>query len=71
EREALVKTLEDLQVQTFYGKIDFANEGQFYHANVGLTPLTIQIQNGKVVIVGPEKEAQTQAQYPMKPWQER
>jgi branched-chain amino acid transport system substrate-binding protein len=71
EREALVKTLEDLQVQTFYGMIDFANEGQFYHANVGLTPLTIQIQNGKVVIVGPEKEAQTQAQYPMKPWQER
>ncbi len=71
ERTALVKTLEEIQVQTFYGTIDFANEGSFYHANVGLSPLTIQIQNGKVVIVGPEKDAQAKAQYPMKPWQER
>ncbi len=71
EREALAKALEDIRVETFYGVIDFANEGQFYHANVGLTPLTIQIQNGKVVIVGPESEAQVAAQYPMKPWQER
>ncbi|WP_028324139.1 amino acid ABC transporter substrate-binding protein [Desulfatirhabdium butyrativorans] len=70
-RETLVKSLEDLKVETFYGTIAFAKEGQFYHANVGLTPLTIQIQSGKVVVVGPEQDAQAKIQYPMKPWQER
>lgn len=70
-RETLVKSLEDLKVETFYGTIAFAKEGQFYHANVGLTPLTIQIQSGKVVVVGPEQDAQEKIQYPMKPWQER
>lgn len=70
-RESLVKILEDLQVETFYGTIDFANEGQFYHANIGLTPLTIQVQDGKIAVVGPETEAQAKIQYPMKPWQER
>lgn len=64
----LVKTLEDLNIQTFYGPIKFAREGEFFHANVGLTPLTLQIQNGKTVIVGPPEFAEAKAQYPMKSW---
>lgn len=70
-REALIKALEELEVMTFYGKLKFAKEGEYYHANVGITPLTIQIQNGKVVIVGPEKDAESAPQYPMKPWEQR
>ena len=70
-REALIKALEELEIQTFYGKLKFAKEGEYYHANVGITPLTIQIQNGKVVIVGPEKDAEAAAQYPLKPWGQR
>jgi branched-chain amino acid transport system substrate-binding protein len=71
EREALVKALEKIDIQTFYGRLKFATEGQYYHANIGITPLTVQIQNGKTVIVGPEKDAQTAPQYPMTEWDKR
>jgi branched-chain amino acid transport system substrate-binding protein len=64
----LVKTLEDLNIQTFYGPIQFAGEGEFFHANVGLTPLSLQIQNGTTMIIGPPDFAEAKAQYPMNPW---
>ncbi|MBE0616604.1 MAG: amino acid ABC transporter substrate-binding protein [Proteobacteria bacterium] len=71
EREALLKALEGLDIQTFYGRISFAKEGQYFHANVGLTPLTVQIQGGKTVIVGPRAEAEAKPQYPMTDWKQR
>ncbi|MFW6374476.1 MAG: ABC transporter substrate-binding protein [Thermodesulfobacteriota bacterium] len=71
ERENLIQALESLDIQTFYGHLKFAEKGQFYHSNVGITPLTIQIQGGKTVIVGPEKDAQKPVVYPMTPWEER
>lgn len=70
-RDELVKALELLDIQTFYGHLKFATEGPFYHANIGITPLTVQVTGGKTVIVGPEKDAQAKAQYPMKPWDQR
>ncbi len=66
KRDELVTALENLKVQTFYGQIAFATSGQFFHANVGLTPLTIQIQDGKVVVVGPPNLAESKPIYPMK-----
>jgi branched-chain amino acid transport system substrate-binding protein len=71
KRSELVKALEAVNVDTFYGKVKFATEGDFYHANVGLAPLTIQIQNGKVVVVGPKKDAEAKSQYPMTQWSKR
>ena len=71
ERDALVQALEEIDVQTFYGRLKFANDGQYYHANIGITPLTVQIQNGKTVIVGPEKDAEAKSIYPLKPWDQR
>ncbi len=71
KRAELVKALEAVDVDTFYGKVKFATDGEYYHANVGLAPLTIQIQQGKVVAVGPKKDAQAPAQYPMKAWKGR
>ena len=71
ERDKLVSALEKLDIDTFYGKINFADEGQYYHANVGLEPLTVQIQKGKVVIVGPSEYAEAKAIYPMVPWNKR
>lgn len=71
KRAELVKALEKVDVDTFYGKVRFATEGDYYHANVGLSPLTIQIQGGKVVTVGPKASAQAAAQYPMTPWSGR
>lgn len=71
KRDELVTALEKLDIQTFYGHLKFAEEGQFFHANIGITPLTVQIIGGKTMIVGPEKDAQTSAQYPMTPWDQR
>jgi len=71
EREALVKALEEVDIQTFYGRVNYAAEGEFYHSNVGLDPLTVQVQNGKIVTVGPKKYQEAPAQYPMTPWRER
>lgn len=65
ERLALVKALENLNINTFYGPLRFADKGEFYHANVGLTPLALQIQNGTPVIVGPAQYKGKQAEYPM------
>jgi branched-chain amino acid transport system substrate-binding protein len=70
-RDKLVAVLEDLDIQTFYGQIKFAKEGEYYHANTGLQPLTVQIQDGKVVIVGPASEAEAELWYPLKPWDQR
>jgi branched-chain amino acid transport system substrate-binding protein len=71
ERDELVAALEKLHIQTFYGNLKFADEGPFYHANIGIDPLTIQIQNGKTVIIGPEKDARAKGIYPMTPWENR
>jgi branched-chain amino acid transport system substrate-binding protein len=71
KRAELIKALEGVDVDTFYGKVKFATEGEFYHANIGLAPLTVQIQGGKVAVVGPKKDADAAAQYPMTPWSKR
>jgi branched-chain amino acid transport system substrate-binding protein len=71
KRTELVKALEALEVETFFGRLKFATEGDFYHSNVGLAPLTIQIQDGKVAVVGPMKDPDSKPQYPMTPWTKR
>jgi len=71
QRTKLIKALEEVDIDSFYGKIKFATSGQYYHANVGMTPLTIQIQNGKVVVIGPKSSIEAAPQYPMAPWNKR
>jgi branched-chain amino acid transport system substrate-binding protein len=68
QKLALVDALENLDIHTFYGPIKFSKEGEFFHANTGLTPLALQIQGGKTVIIGPAAVQEAKAQYPMKPW---
>jgi len=70
-RTKLVQALEQIDVQTFYGRVKFATAGEFYHANVGLDPLTIQIQGGKIKTVGPKASVEAPAIYPMKDWKSR
>ncbi|GAW93026.1 branched-chain amino acid ABC transporter substrate-binding protein [Calderihabitans maritimus] len=71
EREALVAALEEVKLDTFYGTIDFASEGEWYHNNTGLKPLTIQIQNGEAKIVGPASAKMAEPVYPAPGWNER
>ncbi|MBJ6801973.1 amino acid ABC transporter substrate-binding protein [Geomonas propionica] len=70
-RTKLIQALEQIDVQTFYGRVKFATSGEFYHANVGLDPLTVQIQGGHVKTVGPKASVEAPAIYPMKEWKSR
>lgn len=70
-RTRLIKALEEVDVQTFYGRVKFATSGEYYHANIGLDPLTVQIQNGKIMTVGPKASQESAPQYPMKEWKNR
>ncbi len=70
-RTKLVEVLEKIDLQTFYGRVKFATEGDYYHSNSGLTPLTVQIAGGKEVVVAPTASAQAKLIYPMTPWNKR
>jgi len=70
-RTKLVEILEKIDLQTFYGRVKFATEGDYYHSNAGLTPLTVQILDGKERVVAPAESAQTKLSYPMTPWNKR
>lgn len=71
ERDKLVATLEEIQADTLYGTVDFATEGDWYHNNVGLKALTIQIQDGVVKVVGPQSGKLAEPIYPIPAWGER
>jgi branched-chain amino acid transport system substrate-binding protein len=71
EKDALIGALEKLKVNTFYGSIKFALEGDFYHANIGLQPLALQYQGGKAVEVGPGNLKAVPPKYPTPPWDKR
>ncbi len=71
EKRALRDALEALDIETFYGRIDFADRGEFYHANTGLEALTVQIQGRRPVITAPAEFAEAPARYPTTPWNDR
>ena len=71
QKEALIGALEKLDIATFYGQIKFATEGEFYHANAGLQPITLQYQGGKLIEVGPPKSRVAAPKYPTPPWDKR
>jgi branched-chain amino acid transport system substrate-binding protein len=70
-RTKLVDILEKIDLQTFYGRVKFATEGDFYHSNAGLTPLMVQITAGKEAVVAPSESAQANLVYPITPWDKR
>lgn len=70
EKDKLVEALEKLQITTAFGPVQFATEGAFYHDNVGLKPVIVQIQGGKVVSVT-GSAPMAQAVYPVPGWSQR
>jgi branched-chain amino acid transport system substrate-binding protein len=71
EKEALVATLEKINVSTFFGPVSFDKSGDFMHDNTGLTVLTLQIQDGSAVVIGPPDQRVAEPRYPAPPWSER
>ena len=65
KRAELAKALEQVDVQTMFGPIKFATEGNWYHDNVGLKALTIQMVNGEQVVVGPQDLKSKDLIYPV------
>ena len=54
-------------LQTFYGPIKFATEGDHFHNNTALSPMLVQIQGGEVKAIAPPDAAQTTIIYPLPP----
>ncbi len=71
QKEALIGALEKLNIMTFYGQVKFATEGDSYHCNAGLQPVSLQYQGGKLVEVGPGKLRVVAPKYPTPPWDKR
>jgi len=54
-------------LQTFYGPIKFATEGDHFHDNTAINPMLVQIQGGQVKAIAPPDAAQTKIIYPLPP----
>ena len=52
-------------LQTFYGPIRFASEGDHY--NNTASPMLVQIQGGQVKAIAPRDSAQAEIIYPLPP----
>ena len=54
-------------LQTFFGPIKFATEGDHFHNNTALDPMLVQIQGGQVKAIAPPDAAQGKMIYPLAP----
>jgi branched-chain amino acid transport system substrate-binding protein len=54
-------------LQTFYGPIRFASEGDHFHNNTALDPMLVQIQGGQVKAIAPPDAAEAKIIYPLGP----
>jgi branched-chain amino acid transport system substrate-binding protein len=54
-------------LQTFYGPIRFASEGDHFHNNTALDPMLVQIQGGQVKAIAPKESAEAGIIYPLAP----
>ncbi len=54
-------------LQTFYGPIKFATEGDHFHNNTALDPMLVQIQGGQVKAIAPPDASQAPMIYPLPP----
>lgn len=70
QQNEIVSILEQIEVNTFYGTVNFETEGQYYHDNTQTQPLAIQLdQDNSPIIVGTEGGGN--ATYPVPAWGER
>jgi branched-chain amino acid transport system substrate-binding protein len=67
DREAITEKLHQNTFDTFYGKIQFGQDG----ANVAHPPVAVQIQDGKLKNIFPLDYAESKVRFPFIPWKER
>jgi branched-chain amino acid transport system substrate-binding protein len=66
-RVKLNELIAGTDLQTFYGPIRFASEGNHFHNNTALDPMLVQIQAGQVKAIAPPDAAQAPIIYPLSP----
>lgn len=72
DKDELIGIIEGIDVNTFYGDIQFDTEGDYYHNNTNTQTLLIQLgEDGDPVIAGPEDAATDEITYPAPSWDER
>jgi branched-chain amino acid transport system substrate-binding protein len=67
DTDAVRQALLDLDVVTFYGPINFDETGK----NVGKPMVTIQIQDGEILVVAPEEAKVADVIWPAPAWEDR
>lgn len=67
ETDDVRQALLDMDVVTFYGPINFDETGK----NIGKPMVTIQIQNGEILVIAPEDAAVVDAIWPAPGWADR
>lgn len=67
DMDAVRQALFDLDVETFYGPINFDDTGK----NAGKPMGAIQIQDGNIYVIAPTEAAVSDLQYPMPAWEDR
>lgn len=66
-RGKLNELIAQTDLQTFFGAIKFATEGDHFHNNTALDPMLVQIQGGQVKAIAPADAAQGKIIYPLAP----
>jgi branched-chain amino acid transport system substrate-binding protein len=54
-------------LQSFFGPVKFATEGDHFHNNTALDPMLVQIQGGQVKAIAPPDAAEAKIIYPLPP----
>jgi branched-chain amino acid transport system substrate-binding protein len=67
ETDAVRQALYDMDIETFYGPINFDETGK----NVGKPMVTIQIQDGDILVIAPEEAAVVEPLWPAPEWASR
>lgn len=67
DTDAVRQALLDLDVETFYGPINFDETGK----NVGKPMVTVQVQGDEILVIAPEEAAQVEAVWPAVTWDQR
>ena len=52
-------------LDTFYGPIEFADDGDHFHNNTVMEPMLVQIQDGQVKAIAPKDSAEAKMIYPL------
>lgn len=70
-KERLKSELERLETETFFSPVNFSMEKKYWHTNVGVKIITLQIQNAEPVAVFPPRVKEKAVIYPTPKWKER